>query len=65
MNTRPVSQFRLRFGFLLIAIVLSFYGARLVQLQAVDPANYAGKAHLEGEEKVVLPASRWQRRWTA
>ncbi|WP_243640538.1 peptidoglycan D,D-transpeptidase FtsI family protein [Nocardioides jejuensis] len=58
MNTRPVSQFRLRFGFLLIAIVLSFYGARLVQLQAVDPANYAGKAHLEGEEKVVLPASR-------
>lgn len=53
-----VSPFRLRFGFLVIAIVLSFYGARLVQLQAIDPGSYADKAAAEGLEEVVLPASR-------
>ncbi len=55
---RKPSAFRLRVGFLVIAIVLSFYAARLVQLQAIDPGSYADKAHEEGLEKVVLPASR-------
>lgn len=58
MNSRSVSPFRLKFGFLVIAIVLSFYGARLVQLQAIDPDSYAEMAHEEGLEEVVLPASR-------
>lgn len=58
MNPRSVSPFRLKFGFLVIAIVLSFYGARLVQLQAIDPGSYAEMAHEEGLEEVVLPASR-------
>ncbi|MDO7869341.1 peptidoglycan D,D-transpeptidase FtsI family protein [Nocardioides jiangxiensis] len=58
MNPRPGSQFRLKFGFLVIAIVLSFYGARLVQLQAIDPGSYSQIAYKEGLEQVVLPASR-------
>lgn len=58
MSPRTVSPFRLKFGFLVIAIVLSFYGARLVQLQAIDPGSYADKAYAEGLEEVVLPAAR-------
>lgn len=58
MNSRSVSPFRLKFGFLVIAIVLSFYGARLVQLQAIDPGSYAEMAHEEGLEEIELPASR-------
>lgn len=49
---------RLKFGFLVIAIVLSFYAARLVQLQAIDPGSYAEKAAAEGLEEMVLPAER-------
>jgi cell division protein FtsI (penicillin-binding protein 3) len=58
VNSRSVSPFRLKFGFLVIAIVLSFYGARLVQLQAIDPGSYAEMAHQEGLEEIELPASR-------
>ncbi len=50
--------FRLRVGFLLIAIVMSVFAGRLVQLQAVDPREYARMAAQEGEEEVVLPAER-------
>ena len=50
--------FRLRFGFLVIAMVLSVFGARLVQLQGVDPKAYAQMAAAEGTVKVVLPAER-------
>jgi len=49
---------RLKFGFLLIAVVLSAFGGRLVQLQAVDPGAYAALAAAEGTVEVVLPASR-------
>ncbi|RYB95946.1 penicillin-binding protein 2 [Nocardioides oleivorans] len=49
---------RLRAGFVLIAIVLSFFGARLVQLQGVDPRSYAAMAAAEGSARVTLPAER-------
>ena len=59
---RPISRgaamFRLRFGFLVIAIVLSVFGARLVQLQGLDPHAYAAMAEAEGLVDVVLPARR-------
>jgi cell division protein FtsI (penicillin-binding protein 3) len=51
-------MFRLRFGFVVIAIVLSFFGARLVQLQAIDPNSYAAMAAAEGFVEVTLPAER-------
>ena len=49
---------RLRFGFLVIAIVLSVFGARLVQLQGVDPNAYAAMAAAEGTVTLSLPAER-------
>ncbi len=49
---------RLRAGFVVIAMVLSFFGARLVQLQAIDPQSYADMAAAEGSVEVVLPAER-------
>ncbi|UFN45547.1 peptidoglycan D,D-transpeptidase FtsI family protein [Nocardioides okcheonensis] len=49
---------RLRIGFVLIAMVLSFFGARLVQLQGVDPGSYARMAAAEGAVRVPLVAER-------
>ncbi|ANH39144.1 Penicillin-binding protein PbpB [Nocardioides dokdonensis FR1436] len=49
---------RLRVGFVLIAMVLSLFAARLVQLQGIDPKAYAEMAAAEGLEEVVLPAER-------
>ncbi|WP_367650320.1 peptidoglycan D,D-transpeptidase FtsI family protein [Nocardioides sp. zg-DK7169] len=49
---------RLRIGFVLIAMVLSVFGARLVQLQGIDPNSYAPMALAEGLREVVLPAER-------
>lgn len=57
-HDRGSPSFRLRAGFLIIAIVLSFFGARLVQLQGIDPNSYAQMAADEGVENVVLPAER-------
>jgi cell division protein FtsI (penicillin-binding protein 3) len=51
-------MFRLRIGFVLIAMVLSLFGARLVQLQGVDPRSYAAMAAAEGTVRVELPAER-------
>ncbi len=48
----------MRAGFILIAIVLSFFAARLVQLQGLDPAQYAEMAAAEGTVTVTLPAER-------
>ena len=45
-------------GFVLIAMVLSVFGARLVQLQGVDPRSYAQMAAAEGSVTVPLPATR-------
>ena len=57
-STRGAPQSRLRVGFVLIAMVLSVFGARLVQLQGVDPGSYAAMAAAEGTVEVVLPAER-------
>ena len=39
-------------------MVLSVFGARLVQLQGIDPKAYAEMAAAEGTEEVSLPAER-------
>ena len=57
-SLRGSPLFRLRFGFLAIAMVLSVFGARLVQLQGVDPKAYAEMAAAEGLVEVSLPARR-------
>ncbi len=49
---------RLRAGFIVIAVVLSFFGARLVQLQVIDPNAYAEMAMQEGSVDIVLSAER-------
>jgi cell division protein FtsI (penicillin-binding protein 3) len=48
----------MRAGFVVIAVVLSFFGARLVQLQGLDPEQYAEMAAADGTVTVVLPAQR-------
>jgi cell division protein FtsI (penicillin-binding protein 3) len=48
----------MRAGFVVIAMVLSFFGARLVQLQGLDPERYAEMAAADGTVDVVLPAER-------
>ncbi len=55
---RGSPQLRLRVGFLVIAMVVSVFGARLVQLQAVDPNAYAAMAAAEGTVTLDLPARR-------
>jgi cell division protein FtsI (penicillin-binding protein 3) len=55
---RGSPQFRLRAGFVMIAMVLSLFGARLVQLQGLDPDSYAAMAAAEGTVDMVLPAKR-------
>ena len=56
--SRGAPMLRLRVGFVLIAMVLSFFGARLVQLQGIDPGSYAAMAAAEGAVKVPLEAER-------
>ncbi|GAA1920065.1 penicillin-binding protein 2 [Nocardioides hwasunensis] len=56
--SRGAPLLRLRVGFVLIAMVLSFFGARLVQLQGVDPRSYAAMAAAEGAVKIPLLAER-------
>jgi cell division protein FtsI (penicillin-binding protein 3) len=57
-SRRGSPHVRLRIGFVLIAMVLSLFGARLVQLQGLDPGSYAAMAAAEGTVDVVLPAER-------
>ena len=57
-SLRGSANLRLRFGFLVIAMVLSVFGARLVQLQGIDPNSYAAMAAAEGMVRVELPAAR-------
>ena len=56
--TRGTPLLRLRAGFVVIAMVLSFFGARLVQLQGMDPRSYASMAAAEGAAQVPLLAER-------
>jgi cell division protein FtsI (penicillin-binding protein 3) len=48
----------MRAGFVVIAMVLSLFGARLVQLQGLDPEQYAEMAAADSTVPVVLPAQR-------
>jgi len=49
---------RLRIGFVVIAMLLSVFGARLVQLQGFDPNAYAQAAENENLHVQILPAQR-------
>lgn len=49
---------RLRIALIVIAMGLSLFGARLMQLQGVDEAQLAQRAAANGTDKVVLPAER-------
>ena len=55
---RGSATFRLRVGFVFVAMVLSLFAVRLVQLQGIDPKQYAAMAAAEGQVSVVLPAER-------
>jgi cell division protein FtsI (penicillin-binding protein 3) len=55
---RGTSLTRLRVGFLLIAMIVSVFAARLFQLQGVDAQAYVAKARAEGVVTVALPADR-------
>ncbi|HSV39961.1 MAG TPA: penicillin-binding protein 2, partial [Nocardioidaceae bacterium] len=53
-----MSVIRLRVGFILIAMVISLFAVRLLQLQGLDAATYAAKARAVGVVNEVLPATR-------
>jgi cell division protein FtsI (penicillin-binding protein 3) len=48
----------LRVGFIVIAMVVSIFGARLLQLQGLDPKAYAARAEAVGLQTMTLPATR-------
>lgn len=55
---RGSANLRLRIGFIGIAMVLSVFAGRLVQLQGIDPHGYAAMSSAENTVTVVLPAKR-------
>ena len=55
---RGASLLRLRVGFILIAMVVSVFAARLFELQGIDAPAYVAKARAEGVVTVTLPADR-------
>jgi cell division protein FtsI (penicillin-binding protein 3) len=57
-RVRTTSLRRLRTGFVLIAMVVSVFAARLLQLQGVDAAAYAAQARALGAVTEELPATR-------
>jgi cell division protein FtsI (penicillin-binding protein 3) len=57
-SLRGASLVRLRIGFILIAMVVSVFAARLFQLQGVDAQAYVAKARSQGVVTVTLPADR-------
>lgn len=57
-SLRGSSEVRLRAALIVIAVVLSIFGARLMQLQGLDPKAYAARADAEGLVTVDLPADR-------
>ncbi|MGH3414184.1 MAG: peptidoglycan D,D-transpeptidase FtsI family protein [Marmoricola sp.] len=52
------SSFRLRVALIVITMVLSVFGARLFQLQGIDPQAYAARAAAAGLVHLKLPAKR-------
>ena len=57
-SARGACLVRLRVGFVLVAMVVSVFGARLFQLQGIDAKAYAAKAEAAGLVTVALPATR-------
>ncbi|MGN6576642.1 MAG: peptidoglycan D,D-transpeptidase FtsI family protein [Nocardioides sp.] len=57
-SRRGASLLRLRVGFIVIAMVVSVFAARLFQLQGVDAQAYVARAQQEGVVTVTLPATR-------
>ncbi|MFY0405817.1 peptidoglycan D,D-transpeptidase FtsI family protein [Solicola sp. PLA-1-18] len=55
---RRTSARRLRFCFVVIAMVLSLFAGRLFQLQGIDSGAYAARAVAEGTSTVTLHADR-------
>ncbi|MDT9594503.1 penicillin-binding protein 2 [Nocardioides zeae] len=55
---RGSAHVRMRIGLVMIAMVVSLFAARLVQLQGIDPGEYAAMAAARGTREVVLPAAR-------
>ena len=51
---------RLRVGLIVITMMLSLFGARLLQLQGVDSEAYASRAEASGLVTIDLPAKRGQ-----
>lgn len=57
-DARKVSAKRLRIALVLMLMLLSLLGARLFQLQGIDPQAYAARAQVDGLVHLALPASR-------
>jgi cell division protein FtsI (penicillin-binding protein 3) len=57
-SLRGATHLRLRSALLVVTMVLSLFGARLFQLQGIDPKAYAARAAADGLVKVDLPAER-------
>ncbi len=57
-SIRAASMTRLRIGFILIAMMVSLFAVRLLQLQGLDAKTYAERARAVGVVNEVLPATR-------
>lgn len=57
-SLRGSSHVRLRVALLVIAMLLSLFGARLFQLQGVDSKAYGARAEAAGLVNIELPAKR-------
>lgn len=57
-SLRGSSELRLRGGLIVITIILSVFGVRLLQLQSLDRQAYVARADAEGLVTVPLPATR-------
>lgn len=57
-DARKTSAKRLRIALVVMLMLLSLLGARLFQLQGIDPQAYAARAQVEGLVHLTLPASR-------
>jgi cell division protein FtsI (penicillin-binding protein 3) len=55
---RALSLRRMHVGFLVVAVLLSVFAVRVVQLQGLDAAAYAAQARELGVVREVLPATR-------
>jgi cell division protein FtsI (penicillin-binding protein 3) len=55
---RAVPRQRMHVGFLAVAVLISVFAVRLVQLQGLDAAAYAAQARELGVVEEVLPATR-------